>query len=413
MNDNNPEQEIMENEPIPVKSPRQKRLAIAVIILLLLAGVVISWLVIKTGPRATRKSPKKMTATVRVITVEPLNHNVVVTGLGRLIPALEINLQARVSGEVIYLHPDFVPGGLVNKDEVLVRLDDIDYRLKLRQKQNALAQRQADLRMEEGSQTVARQEWELINQVSDDIDPSSEDLALRKPQLAKARANLKFARAELEKAEIDLERTVIKAPFTGVIRQKNVDLGSQVSSQSSIGILTGTDVFWADIPLAVEKLDWIKLPDREHKGAAAKIYYKNNFRQGRIIKLRAELEQGGLMARILIEVDDPLGLKKGKGKFLLGSFVRVEIEGRRLENVFEIPRNALREHERLLLAAPDNTLHIQHVQVVWQDSTKVYVKEGLKSGDRVIVSNVPSPIEGMLLKIFTPGSGPDKRKATD
>ncbi len=389
------------DDPVPVKSARQKKLAVVVILLLLTAGFFLSWLLIKTGPRATRKTPEKIKTTVKIIQVYPVNHNVKVSGLGRLVPALEINIQSRVSGEIIYLNPDFIPGGIIDKGEVLVKLDDIDYRLKLEQKQNTLAQRQADLRLEEGNQTVARQEWEMINQVTA-IDQSSEDLALRKPQLAKARANLKYSRAELKKARIDLERTVIRAPFAGVIRKKNIDLGSQVTSQSSIGVLTGTEVFWAQIPLAVEKLDWFELPAHGRKGAAAKIYYHDNFRQGRVIKLQAELDTDGLMAEVLIEVNDPLGLNSKKKPLLLGSFVRAEIEGITLENVYCIPRSALQENEQLFIITPDNTLHIQPVKVVWKDRANVYVNKGLSKGSRVIFSNLPSPIEGMPLKIFTP-----------
>ncbi len=400
----------IKDETVLEKSPRQIKFAIGAIILLLLTGIFLAWLLIKTAPKAARKPPRKMTTTVEVVTVEPQSRNVIITGFGRLVPALEINLQARVSGEVTYLHPDFVPGGIINRGETLVRLDDIDYRLKLRQARNALAQRQADLRLEEGNQTVAQQEWELINQVTE-VDQSSQDLALRKPQLDKARANLKMAEAELRKAEIDLERTVISSPFAGVIRKQNVDLGSQVSAQTAMGVLTGTDVFWADISLAVDKLQWIDLPNRERKGAEATIYYHDNYRQGRIVKLQAELEQDGLMARILIDVNDPLGLKGRKEPLLLGSFVRVEIEGKILENAYQIPRSALRENHCLLIAASDNTLHIQDVSPEWKDSEYVYVKEGLNPGDRVIVSNVASPIEGMLLRIFTPGLQEDNQES--
>ncbi len=405
----NPEPD--KNEPSPTKSSRQTKWAIITIVILLLAGIAVSVLIVKTGPKAAKKPPKNMTATVEVITVNPVSENIIVTGFGRLVPGLEINLQARVSGEVVRLHPDFIPGGLINEGETLVRLDDIDYRLKLQQAQNTLAQRQADLRIEEGNQTVARQEWELINQVTD-VDRSSEDLALRKPQLAKAKADLKLAEAQLRKAEIDLERTVIKAPFNGVVRKQNVDPGSQVSAQTSIGVLTGTDIFRAEIALAVDKLEWIDLPDRVHKGAKAKIYYHDNFRQGRIVKLRAELEHDGLMAEILIEVNDPLGLKGQKDPLLLGSFVRAEIEGKRIENAYKIPRDALREDDCLLIAV-DNTLYIQKVKPVWKDSDYVYIKEGLNPGDQVIVSNLSAPIAGMALRIFTPPAEKGNRVTAD
>ena len=383
----------------PVRSWKQRLLALGLILILLLAGVALSRYLLDTSPTAERKPPAKMKSLVTTMTVTPVSRNVTVKALGRVIAAQEINIQARVSGQAVYLHPDFIPGGIISEGETLVRIDDTDYKLIRQQTQNGLARKKADLRIEQGSQTVARQEWELINQLSDDIDQSSEDLALRKPQLAKAYADIKVAETELEKAEIDLERTVIKAPFNGIVRMKNIDLGSEISSQSSIGVLTGTDVFWADISLPLEQLKWIDLPNKNDPGSPVRVWSGPVAHEGKILSLQSELDKDGLMARILIEINDPMGLKEKKTPLLLADFVRAEIKGKRIENVIEIPRSSLRENNRVFIATADRTLRIHPVSVLWKDRESVFVDRGLVDGDQLIISNIATPIEGMTLEI--------------
>ena len=196
---------------LPRRPLWQRLLALGLIVLLLAVGLMVSRLLMKTRPQAKRKAPKKMETLVRVVEVSPLTATVKIKARGRIIAAREITLQARVSGQVVFLHPDFIPGGIIAQDEILLKLDDIDYQLNLRRKDDALALAEADFRIEEGSQMVDRQEWELITSLTEDVDISSRDLALRKPQLAKAEAVVKSARTDLEKARVDLARTVIRA----------------------------------------------------------------------------------------------------------------------------------------------------------------------------------------------------------
>ena len=57
-------------------------------------------------------------------------------------------------------------------------------------------------------------------------EPSS--LTLREPQVAQARAQLSASRAALERVRLDLERTTIRAPFSGILRRKLVDLREDI-----------------------------------------------------------------------------------------------------------------------------------------------------------------------------------------
>ncbi len=401
---------------LPRRSLWQRLLALGLIVLLLLVGFMISRYLLKTRPQAKRKAPKKMEALVKVVKVMPTAENVRIEAPGRVIAARQITLKVRVSGQLVYLHPDFIPGGVIKKGEILLKLDDIDYQLELRRKEDALALAEADLRIEEGSQTVALKEWELITSLSDDIDTSSRDLALRKPYLIKAQAKIASAKTTLERARVDLERTVIKAPFNLVIRDENVDLGLQVTPASTLATLAATDIFWAEISLPVTKLAWFDLPEKQGKGksgAPATKVLLHSLNQpsltGKIVTLTPDLDKDGLMARLLVAIADPLGLKKKHPPVLLGSFVTAEIIGRKLQNVYRIPRAALQENDLLLIADKDDRLVAKPVTVAYYGVDSVLVDSGLHPGDRLIVSNLAAPINGMALKI----AGPENKSAAN
>ena len=391
---------------LPRRSLWQRLLALGLIILLLVIGIIVSRLIIKTRPQVKRKASKKMETLVRVIEVSPRMVRVQVKAQGQIVAAREITLQARVSGQVVYLHPDFIPGGIIGKAEILLKLDDTDYQLNLRQQEDALALAKADLRIEEGSQTVARQEWELITSLTQDVDMSSRDLALRKPQLAKAEVLIKSARTALERARVDLNRTVIRAPFNLIVRAENIDLGSEVSTTTNLATLAATDIFWAEISLPVEKLAWFDLPEGKKRGSPVLIRVRQKEPYvGSILSLAPDLDKDGLMARLLIAITDPLGLQNGRLPLLLGGFVQAEIEGQSLSNVYRIPRSALHENDIVMLVDEESKLQLQPVTVVWKGLESVFVSQGLSPRAKVVISSVAAPISGMLLKVMVPGEG--------
>lgn len=403
MVENNSNHNVFPNDiPLPKRSRLMRLLALAIIIAILLAGAGIATYFLKTKPVAKKKPPAKMQTLVSTITVTPITTSATIRALGRVIPAREITLQSRVAGRVDYLHPDFTPGGIIAKGEVVLRIDDTDYRLNRQQKLNNLAQAQADLRLEEGNQAVAEQEWALISQHIENLDSSNKDLALRKPQLEKARANIDLAKTDIERTEVDLGRTEIRAPFNAIVRQKNIDLGSQLTNQSAIGVLTGIDAFWAEVSIPSANLAWLTLPTGTNSGSEVRIFAGGTpSRAGRIIKLLPEVDKDGLMARVLVTIEDPLALKTDRQPILIGSYVHAEFTGRQLKNVFQLPRAALLDGDKVMTVTSENTLHILPVSVVWKNTDSVFINAGLQEGDKVIISSVPAPIEGMPLNTST------------
>ncbi len=402
---------ISKKTPVPTRPLRQRLLAVILILGLLIAGFFAAQYLLKTKPKARKKPPVKMQTLVKTMTISPMDINAKIKAFGNIIPAREINLMARVSGEAEYLHPNFIPGGIVKAGEVLLRLDGKDYQLILKQRQNALAKALADLRIEQGNQTVAQKEWELINKLSSDIDTTSEDLALRRPQLNKANAAIMVAETDIEKALVDLARTEITTPFNAVIRQKAINLGSQVSNLSVIAALVDIDVFWAILSLPVEKVGWIDLPSNKTEGSTVTIHSNlQALYKGKIVNLLPDLDPDGMMARILVEIRDPMGLKSNNPPLPLGSFIEAEISGKEMKNVFKVPRPALQENSKILTATDEGNLQIKTVSVVWKDPEWAYIDTGMNGDTKIIISNVPAPVEGMPLEIWQDSSGKNTEK---
>lgn len=370
-----------------------RKIIIAVIsIILVTAAALIALVLIITGPRAERITPPKSAPLVDTLPLKAADQAVQLHLTGTVTPAESIRLQARVTGEVVYLAPGFIDGGLIPAGEPILKIDAVDYELALADAQNRLESARFAYKQELGRQEVAKREWELLK--TDDATELEKELALRKPHLAADEAALTAAEAALKKAEINLERTVLTAPFNALVLSRNVNIGSQATVQTDLAELVGTDAYWVMVSIPVDRLPWVTVP-----GSPARVASPSGaVRDGEVVKLLGSLEEKGRMARLLIEVKDPLCLQpenRNQKPLLLNEFVRVVIDGRTLKQVYAVPRSALRENSTVWMVSSDGTLDIRTADVLWRDADQVLIRDGFHDGERLIVSGISTPMDGM------------------
>jgi RND family efflux transporter MFP subunit len=385
------------------RSRRRLLLNIGLSLAVIVAAIIGAAYITKTAPKARRRPPAKIAPLVEVAQIQPGIHNVAVQAMGTVVPAKEIVLESRVSGEIVALHPQFTVGGFLEKGSEVLRIDPLDYELAVTLAQARVKDSESILKVAEEEAAAAIEEWRLLYK-NNPQNAKIPALVAKEPQLEAARAKLAAEKADLQKAKLDLARTRIKAPFNAIVRNKFVDIGSQVSGQEQLAELIGTDVYWIQASIPVDRLNWITIPRQfTETGSSVRIFHRNaHEHSGTVIKLLGDLEQEGRMARVLIEVRDPLGLRR-KGKkqlpLLIGEYVRLEISGRQLDNVYRIPRTALRDSNRIWVASSQDTLKIREVDILWRDSETVLFRDGLQPGDRLIVSELPTPVDGMAVQI--------------
>jgi len=433
---------------------RLASLAVALAILAASGGVLYYYLT--TKPAAERRPPAPQATLVEVCRVQPGTETVVVHAMGTVVPARTVELAPRVSGEVVEVSPNFVPGGRFRTGDVIARIDPRDFDLAVRQatteaqRQAALveqrvaevAQRATDciraksnLALEMGYQSVAKREYELLGQTVEEGDAA---LMLRRPQLEAAQAACDAAKAAqqaaegaaqaakaakaaadvaLQKALLDLERTTIRAPFNAVVENRYADLGSQATVGAPLATLVGTDTYWVEVSVPVDQLKWIHIPRAEGEaGSHVRIYNEaawgpKVYRTGTVIRLKSSLEEQGRMARVLVEAPDPLGLAPATDRappMLIGSYVRVEIEGDQLADVIALDRNLLREGDQVWVMDGAGKLEIRPVAIAYRGRERVLISGGLAVGERVVTTDLAAAIDGMPLRTEAPPEGPSR-----
>lgn len=360
--------------------------------LVLAAGVFTAVRFVKTRPKPPQRPPAAISPLVEVMTAQAGPETVLVRVLGTVVPSRQTGIRAEVAGVVREVAPNFLPGATVAKGSPLVRLESEDFRLAVAARQADLDSARAAMELEIGYQKVAKHELGLLQKNGKDIDDTA--LALRAPQLAQAKAKVLQAETALAQAALDLKRTTVTAPFTALVLEKDVEVGSRVGVSDTLATLVDASEYWVEATIPVDRLPWVFLPGKDAPGSVVHVRSQASGaeREGRILRLRGDLEDQGRLARILVSLPRPLEAKPAP--ILLGEYVRLDIEGRRLDNVVRLPRAALRENDTVW-AVQNATLDIRPVAVVWRDTETVLVEKGLETGDLVVTSELATPIQDM------------------
>ena len=377
-------------------------------ILILSISLSVSYYWLKNKPKAKKSSVQYSVPLVDIIHLKASDHSINVHAMGSVIPAKKVNLTSRINGMVISVSPHFIPGDFLKKGEKIVQLDPTDYELVIKQKENALAKAEFDLTIELGQQAIAQREFKLLNA---NLDPQSRNLVLRKPHLALAKTAISAAKAALKQARLDLQRTKTSSPFNAIILETNAHIGSWVSTFSTgtpLIKLAGIDNFWVLASLSINKLNKINIPYfNSEQGSVVKVFYaaawgEGVYRLGTVKRLKAELEPSGRMAQVIIEVPDPLGRlaeNKNAPRLILDAFVRVDIAGNTLENIYAIDESLLHNGQSIWLLSEKNTLDIKTIHPVYAESGQVFInREQLPENARIISSNLNTPVQGMQLR---------------
>lgn len=367
------------------------------------ASGLVAQMLLGSGPQARIAPPAKQARVVTTARFVPATNTPVVEAMGTVIAAHESVLYPQVSGPVVAMSDQLIPGGLFQAGEEMLRIDEADYRFNLRKQEAAVATARAALEEEEGQQVVAQREYEMLDR---NLDAAVKALVLRKPQLASARASLDGAEANRDQARLDLERTRIVAPFVGIVTRRNVDLGTRVATSTALLTLVSTEAVWIEVSVPVADLAWIDVPSAEQtRGASVEVtqsaWPTGHSRGGRVLRLIPELDSDSRMARLLVAVPDPLALRPenaGLPPVMVNDYLRVRIEGRPLDQVVTLERRLLRDGDQVWIMAPDDTLEIRPVEVVFRGRDKVFIQSGIDSRDRVITADMSTPVAGTPLR---------------
>ena len=378
----------------------KKRAKLLLPILVLAVGVALAAAIIKARPRVERQPAAAPAPLVRVMEVRLGREYLNVLAQGTVEPRSEATLVAQVGGRIERASRRFAEGAFFRRGETLLWIEDADYRLALAQAEAAVAQARVGLEREQAESELAVREWAELG------EGEASPLTRREPQLAQARAALAAAEASLEQARLNLARTRVSAPYDGRVRAKLADVGQSVAPGSPLATVFSTDAAEIRVPVPRDELPFLDLDlgrgDFGNEGPVARLTGDaaggRQSWQGRVVRADGGFDPRTRMLGLYVEVKDPFGRRGGGGEVLpMGLFVEAEIQGRLADNVAVLPRSALRDGDRVLVAA-DDRLTYRAVEVVRILGDEVVIGKGLDSGELVCISNLETVVDGMRVR---------------
>ncbi len=370
-------------------------------------------------PKAKRIKPALPVPIIKAIELFPQDEHVYIEAYGSVIPAREIDLYPEVAGRIIKQSPELVPGGIIGKDQFIAQIDPIDYELKLKEYEAEVAEAEYGLEFEKGQQNIAKKEWQLFGKEAASTQ-ASKSLALREPHMKNARAKLDAASSKLAAARLALQRTTMRSPFNALVLEESVEEGQLVGLQKPIAKLVDTDNFWIQVSIALSSLERVHFPGRYKKeGSNARVVLDAGNghtvnRNGKVFKLLGDLDPKGKMVRLLVLLRDPLKLKDetgnraGNGKILLGSYVKVNIDAGVFKDIYVIPREAIRDGNKIWTLDDAGKLVIKQVTIKWRRQDDVLVEADIEPGERLVTSRIQAPLPGMQLRTKAEAQPPRK-----
>ena len=369
-------------------------------------GVVGVVFLMKHRKPPQREEPVVLAPLVEVEQLHMQDIQMIVRGYGTVSPKVEVEIVPEVPGKVVYVHPLLKAGGLIGDKEQIIQIDPRDYELAVQQADAVVAEAQVRLDTEKAEAEVAREEWE---QLHPNTEPSS-PLVLRDPQIRRAQASLKSAKAQLATAELRLERTSLSLPFDVLVINERVDLGQYVVVGQSLGSAYGIEAVEIEVPLEDDELAWFDVFDGTAQlngsKAAAKsctAQVKADFGgsehtwQGRVVRTTGQVDRTSRMVSVVVEVANPFDTSGGRPPLLPGIFAEVLIEGNVLDDAVLVPRDAVREDNKVWVVNGDR-LHIRTLEIARADKDFAYAISGLEEGAQIIVSSLDMVTEGMAVR---------------
>lgn len=369
---------------------------------ILSVSIAAAWAMIASRPGAMPPSVEPAPPSVEIENVAPKTLRLNVMSQGVVSPREQIDLIAEVAGKVVQVHPALVSGGFFAANDILLTIDPRDYDYAIVAAQAKVAEAKRVLINERAQVEQADSEWRALG------EGEASDLALRKPQLAEAEAKLQAAEADLAKARLDRSRCELRAPFSGRVLSKQVGRGQFLASGSAIARIFANDVAEVRLPVGIEQLAFLDLPlwsqasvpGRWPKVALhAEVGGKSRYWQGRIVRSEAALDSASGQLFLVAQIDQPDQVTPERAPLLSGLFVQAEIEGVLHQGLFALPRSALNTLQQVKLVNAEQRLAFRQVEVLHSEADRVIVKSGLNPGDRVVVSEMPMPVEGMRVSV--------------
>ncbi len=331
-------------------------------------------------------------APVQAATAESKSVPRYLSGLGTITAANTVTVRSRVDGQLIALH--FQEGQQVKAGDLLAEIDPSQFKVALAQAQGQLAKDTATL-------ANARRDLARYQQLVKTNLVSRQELDAQQALVSESLGTIKADQAAVASAQLQLDWSRITAPIDGRVGLKQVDIGNQISSGDTTGIVVLTQTHPIDLIFTLPESDIATViqAQKAGKGLTVEAWDRAN---------KQKLSDGTLLS-LDNQIDTTTGTIKLKARFnnqddalFPNQFVNARMLVSTEENAVVIPTAALQmgnEGNFVWVLNSDNNVSKHRVKAGIQDSQSVVIAAGLSAGDRVVTDGIDRLTEGAKVEV--------------
>lgn len=430
------------------------------ILIIGVAGVVVMMLIINLQPSMTHNQTQRPSTPVSYIEVKQQMLKPEIIGFGVVQPDLKLQAKAEITGRITYIHPLLKKGEIFSKNTLLLKIDDKDYLLQLRQSQAdllankanleemliAIENNELELKLASEKLKVRQKEYARLSKLrktgavsQSNLDAEKQNLLQQKQEVQQLRnkqttlpsslevmkAQLEISKAKLQKSERDIERTEIRIPFNGRIGQVYTELDQYMPVGSALFDAAGLNKIKINAQFPISqfsqfsknfdrtKIDFRELSEipsmanvLESLGLTATVEEAGgDFKSwtAKVERFSDDLDPKTRTVGVIVSVKDSYkNLEPGSRPPLLeGMYMRVILKGAAI-NAIALPRFALHE-DQIYAISTDNKLKRVILSSVKSQGNLILISSSseesslIKHGDKIITSDVFPAVSGMQL----------------
>ncbi|QQZ38390.1 MdtA/MuxA family multidrug efflux RND transporter periplasmic adaptor subunit [Pseudomonas sp. SK2] len=317
--------------------------------------------------------------------------------LGTVTATNTVNVRSRVAGELVKIH--FKEGQQVKAGDLLAEIDPRSYRIALQQAEGTLAQNQAQLK--NAQVDLARYKGLYAE---DSIAKQTLDTA--EAQVAQFQGLVKTNQAQVNDARLNLDFTQIRAPISGRVGLRQLDLGNLVAANDTTALVVITQTEPISVTFTLPETELSRVLERYRSGASLPVEAWD--------RSDSKLQSTGVLGSLDNQIDTTTGTLKFKGRFenkdqalFPNQFVNVRLLADTLKQVVLAPAAAIQfgnDGTFAYVVNADNKVNIRKLKVGASDGEHSVILEGLAAGDRLVLEGTDRLREGTQVEVVEDSS---------
>ena len=329
---------------------------------------------------------------VRVSEVVQGNFPVYFKALGTVTALNTINVRSRVAGELVKIY--FKEGQMVKAGELLAEIDPRSYQNALLQAEGTLLQNQAQLK----NAQVDVQRYRGLY-AEDSIAKQTLDTA--EALVSQYQGTVKTNQAAVNDAKLNLDFTKIRAPISGRVGLRQLDVGNLVAANDTTALVVITQTEPIVVAFTLPETNLSLVLERYRSGAKMPVQAWN---RGDTKELAV-----GVLSSIDNQIDITTGTLKFKALFenrdqvlFPNQFVNVRLLADTLVNVVLAPTAAIQfgtNGSFVYAMDGDNKVKIRTIKVGATDGDVTVIEDGLVPGDRVVLEGTDRLRDGGAVEV--------------